>query len=255
MSEQSLNADRKGIHARSRLTCACILAIAAILLAIAAALLPIIMARRAVSHTSMCKSHIFAPATFVRNYLEYHGSLPPAFVPDETGTTLHSWRVELLRGDYFEYDTSEPWTSLDNRRILAGRFQDAYTCPTDKKALAQSATSYVAVIGNDTFWPGAKPRYLSGDIEQFKDKILFIEISNSGIPWTEPRDISFDEAIEFFSAVRKSGDSPHAGGFKYVTFAAKVQNLSSIETVEEFAEMLRLPKGSYSDSPIRDEIE
>lgn len=207
--------------------------------------------RRAQAYATMCYEHLFVLACLLNDYHLHHGTLPPAFVADETGTALYSWRMvgleEIDKEIWSEYNRSELWTTLKNRRLLDGRGNEYYACPADKKAAKQGNTSYVAVIGEETFWPGRERRRIPEIRPEIDNRILLIEVLNAEHPWTSPRDLSFDEAIALFPLLRESGHRRHPRGLHYVTFGGKVGKLSSIRSVEEFADMLRLPKGTYQD--------
>ena len=75
------------------------------------------------------------------------------------------------------------------------------------------------------------------------DKILLIEIPNSDIPWTEPRDVTFDEALDLYRKFDGFSGVGHRGGLHYVTSANHVHQFSEIRSVEEFAEMLKIRGG------------
>ena len=53
-------------------------------------------------------------------------------------------------------------------------------------------TSYVAVVGPNAAWAGEKPRKLADFGEDASNTIMLIEVTNSGIAWAEPRDLSLD---------------------------------------------------------------
>ncbi len=68
-----------------------------------------------------------------------------------------------------------------------------YACPSDHSACAAGAiqTSYVAVVGPQAAWAGEKSRKLT-DFRRTRNTIMVVEVANSGIPWSEPRDLSLD---------------------------------------------------------------
>jgi len=99
----------------------------------------------------------------------------------------------------------------------------------------------VAVIGDNTFWPGGQGRWITTDNPRIGEKILVIEIPSSDIRWTEPGDITLKEALRLFSA-EEGGlrDSGHPGGLHYLTVNGQIKQFSSIKSVEEFATLLQL---------------
>ncbi len=129
-------------------------------------------------------------------YSRYH-RFPPAFRTDDDGRPKHSWRVRILpyigEDDLYErYDFNEPWDGPNNRR-LASEMPRAFRCPSDPRPLETGITNYVAIVGPDTAWPGARGRRFS----EFGEgrTLLLVESFASDINWLEPRDLSVDEFL------------------------------------------------------------
>ena len=90
---------------------------------------------------------------------------------------------------YREYAFDEPWDSPRNRKLL-DRLGKTYWCPSERGDYHN--TSYVAVVGPETAWPGARAtptRDVGGDPHT---TILLVEVAASGHPWMEPWDLSLD---------------------------------------------------------------
>ena len=51
---------------------------------------------RGPSYRNACRNNLKQLALAMHMYHEQHGSFPPAYVADENGTPMHSWRVLLL---------------------------------------------------------------------------------------------------------------------------------------------------------------
>ncbi len=155
---------------------------------------------RGSSELSLCGHHLHLICLAIESYRERLGCLPPAFIPDENGNPKHSWRVlilpfvgdEKLKRLYDSYDFSEPWDGPHNRK-LANQMPSVYGCPGDP-GRRKSMTSYVVVVGERTAFPGAR----SIKLEEIRDDksitLLFIETTNSGINWMEPRDFVMEQA-------------------------------------------------------------
>lgn len=149
------------------------------------------------------------------SYLATHdGCLPPPFIENKVTGQRHSWRVILLPyltypGVYGRYSFQESWNSSRNRELL--KF-DEYACTTHSKS--PEMTNYVAVTGENTLWPTPKKpadyRYYTDDehkqrqlptntgrkvLAEWSKKIVLVELVESDIPWTEPRDVTLDEFI------------------------------------------------------------
>jgi hypothetical protein len=134
----------------------------------------------------------------IQNYEQEHGSLPPAYLTDRNGQPTLSWRVLIL--PYFGYDDlyrqiklDEPWNSPHNLRF-ARRMPLDFRCPSDSDA-KEGETSYVAVIGPETLWPGAESKAIP-DLNSTSRTILLVEVADSGISWMEPRDLPFGVAAQ-----------------------------------------------------------
>src|SRR5205823_6999655 len=98
-----------------------------------------------------------------------------------------------------------------NRGLLADhRLAYIYQCPTDKAAHApgSTVTSYVAIVGKRATWRHRMAESTDQRLhKQAAEAFLVIEMANSGIQWTEPKDIDFDDVPALMSIAAKS---PHA---------------------------------------------
>jgi hypothetical protein len=107
---------------------------------------------------------------------------------------MHSWRVLLLpfleqSGIYNAYNFDEPWDGPNNAK-LAGRIGNIFRRP---EAAGDSVmTSFVAVVGPETVFPGARPLKFEELGDGTPKTILFVEMRDADIPWMEPRDLAFD---------------------------------------------------------------
>lgn len=129
---------------------------------------------------------------------KHNGELPTAYIADENGKPMHSWGVLLLpyieeQALYHRYDFDEPWSGPNNSK-LAEHIPDIDQCPEDvqQRENRQPWTSYVAVVGEHTLWPGAEPARLDRIPDGATRTLLLVEVRNSGIHWMEPRDLSLD---------------------------------------------------------------
>jgi len=107
---------------------------------------------------------------------------------------MHSWRVLLLpylnqSEVYNAYNFNEPWDGPNNSK-LAGRIGSIFRRPESETD--SEMTSFVAVVGPETAFPGARSLKLEDIGDGTSNTIMFVEIPKSNIPWMEPRDLSFD---------------------------------------------------------------
>ncbi len=133
-------------------------------------------------------------------YHSEHDSFPPAYIADSTGRPMHSWRVLLLpyldkQALYDRYDFNEPWDGPNNRQ-RAAEIAVEYRCVTaDRADYADTTTSYVAVVGPETAWPGAMPMAVDDIADGWDRTILLVEVVDSGIHCMEPRDLTMKEVL------------------------------------------------------------
>ncbi len=98
-------------------------------------LLPGISFAREAARRAQCTNNIKQLAFALHNYHDAYGQFPPAFVPDQDGRPIHSWRVLILpfieqQGLYQQYEFAEPWDGPNNRRLLS-QIPSLYRCPSD----------------------------------------------------------------------------------------------------------------------------
>ena len=57
--------------------------------------------------------------------------------------------------------------------------------------LPTTTTNYLAVVGDETMWPGAKALKREEIKDDLSDMILIVENNGLGVHWMEPRDLTF----------------------------------------------------------------
>lgn len=136
----------------------------------------------------------------LRAYHVAHGSFPPAYIADENGEPLLSWRVLLLpyldsAALYRKFDLTKPWDSPENLKLAKVELP-FYSCPSHRSRKRESmTTSYLAVTGPHAAWPGSTTMESSGLKDGEANTILVIE-HHSDVVWTEPRDLTLEEAAQ-----------------------------------------------------------
>jgi prepilin-type processing-associated H-X9-DG protein len=167
-----------------------------------ALLLPAMITARESGRRAQCMNNLRNIGLALLNYEAINKCFPPAYLADKNGKLMHSWRVLILpyleRKDMYEqYTFNEPWDGPNNRKLLAHR-PNIFACPGDINAWEGDAktTSYVAVVGKNALWRAENPRSLN-DVCASKGgasgTVMLVEVANSGINWTEPRDFSLDD--------------------------------------------------------------
>ena len=129
----------------------------------------------------------------LRYYHEDHGRFPPAYVADEAGRPMHSWRVLLLPyldlgWLYREYRFDEPWNGPNNRKLMDIPMH-TYWCPSDRHTDLRH-TNYAVVVGPETMFPGSRAASLDDLRDAPESTVLVVELKNSDIHWMEPRDLT-----------------------------------------------------------------
>jgi type II secretory pathway pseudopilin PulG len=107
-----------------------------------------------------CSNHLKQIGLALQNYHDDYGTLPPAYVADADGKPMHSWRVLILpylgeKALYDRYNFSEPWNGPNNSK-LHSEVSHVFRCPSRRFGQPNTETTYVAVTGPQTAWPGDK---------------------------------------------------------------------------------------------------
>ncbi len=150
-----------------------------------------------------CSNNMKQIALALHNYHDVYKCFPPAYVPDENGKPMHSWRVLILpymeqQPLYNAYNFDEPWDGPNNGKLLT-QLRYGYSCPSQnwRAQTPRTVTDYVAVVGPSTAWPGPVGRKLSDLSDPASDTILILEATGHDIAWMEPRDFTSAEAMQF----------------------------------------------------------
>ena len=181
-----------------------------------------------------CAGRLKQIVVALHSYHDEYDCFPPAVVRDESGRPMHSWRVLLLpyleEGDlYKQYRFDEPWNGPNNTKLLASEVS-AYVCDaarSGQRVKRVTYTSYVVVVGPRTAFPEDRCVALSDITDDHGSTILVVEVHDSGIHWTEPRDLHVTQMARGINSPRGQGiSSLHQGGAHAVMADGSVQFLS-----------------------------
>lgn len=223
--------------------------IAGVVFTLAALLLPAVQFSHPHRRRMPCANNLRKIGQALMQYEQAYGSLPPAYVADENGKPMHSWRVLLLpfmeqEAIYKRYDFSEPWDGPNNIK-LAPLLDSIYACHSDSRKVPNSQTSYVAVTGPATMWLGAKSGRFGDARDGATNVILVVEVHNSGIQTTEPRDLDISQMTMAISP--KSGlgiSSGHGDGANVLFLDGSVKWLDNTVSSPTIRKLLIINDGN-----------
>ncbi len=207
--------------------------VAAILLVLSASVglaVPAVMAAREAARCMNCRNNLRQLAIGVQCYHDQYGYYPLPCTRDERGRPMHSWRLLILpylTSQNVSYDRKEPWDSPSNRKELE-KFRHGYCCPTAQGWPPPSTTTnYVAVVGRRPAWRHMDASQKNLDSQQQKaDTFLIVEMANSAIQWSEPKDIYLDDLPSLRSLI---ASSPHRRSNGYFFRATPAMNAALID--------------------------
>ena len=196
-----------------------------------ALLLPAVQAAREAARRTQCNNNLKQIAIAFQNYNDTYGTFPPAYIPDEDGKPMHSWRVLILpfieqQGLHQRYDFDEPWDSPNNRAVTDVHIP-AFTCPSSPTSTGSAETNYMVITGPGTVFDGAKAAKLAEIKDGTSNTLLVVEVAGAGTNWAEPVDLDASKLAPPFSAggPDKAG-SHHPGGMNGAMCDGSVQFIS-----------------------------
>ena len=184
---------------------------------------------RPVARRAQCRNNLKQIALALHNYHDTYRCLPPAYIADEKGRPMHSWRVLILpfleqEALYRKYRFDEPWDGPNNRK-LASTVLDVFNCPSQSDD-PSTMTSYVVILGPSTAWPGDKSTRWRDFADGTSNTLLVVEVKGSGIHWMEPRDLHVVQMSPRVNPPAGQGiSSAHPGGANVAWADGSVQFL------------------------------
>jgi type II secretory pathway pseudopilin PulG len=159
-----------------------------------ALLLPAIQVARTAARRAQSMNNLKQINLALLNYESTYGTFPPAYIADADGKPMHSWRVLILpfmeqQALYDRYNFDEPWDGPNNS-LFHNTVVPAYIDPASDGTGA--FTSYVAVTGANTLFPGAEAVALKDVVDGLSNTISVVTTTDEDILWCEPRDLEYD---------------------------------------------------------------
>lgn len=215
----SPNPENKPIPTKGRLKVILlqIAVVAAVVTVCIALLLPAVHRASEPARRTQCKSNLKQIGLALQQYHEIYGSLPPAYTVDAEGKRLHSWRTLILPyldqiELYKQIDLSKPWDDQVNVEFAKTDLY-VYACPSIPMPFTK--TSYMAVAGTGTCFPGAASRSISEIKDGTSNTVLIVEVEAAkSVLWMSPADLDGQYLVNVDAKSKFS----HAGGL-YALFA------------------------------------
>ncbi len=201
---------------------------------------------------SQCRNNLQVLAIAMHNYHDTYKSFPPAYVADDEGTPMHSWRVLLLpfmgRLDLYEqYDFNEPWDGTNNSQLFS-MIPPEFRCPDDMVSQADE-TSYAMVVGPGFLGDGDNATGISDIKDGTSNTIMFVEAHGSGIAWTEPRDLD-GTTMSFLINTNQPGElQGHADHVKAALCDATVYELPDTTPPQDTRALATIAGGEMIATP------
>ena len=180
---------------------------------------------REAARRSQCKNNLKQIGLALHNYNEVFGSFPPAFVADENGKPMYSWRVLILpyldhQPLYEQYDLSQPWDSPANKEVL-DNMPPVFGCPSSPIG---NTTNYAGVFGPNCVFTGAEVIKLRDITDGASNTLIVGEVESSDIPWTKPEDIDITKHPGLSDPA--GFNSSHVGGAHFLLCDGQVRFVS-----------------------------
>lgn len=133
----------------------------------------------------------------LHEYHNLHQHVPPARDLDGFGWRLNIHPFLIRDGDLVHYRFTESWDSKYNLALdYLGEVYQCRFCARRRNVKDPFCTHFVAVTGAGTAFPTDGTAVGFADFKDSKaDTILLVEIAQRDIHWSEPRDLTVDEAV------------------------------------------------------------
>lgn len=144
----------------------------------------------------------------IANYESANGHFPPAYIADEDGKPMHSWRVLILpylenNAIYEQYDFDEPWDGPNNAKLANKLSWRVYGEPRNSDS-DDVLTGFKLVTGPETAFEGDQTKGY-GDIWGGTSNTIMLVYDNSKpVNWMSPEDVTIDEAVQLFDRDNKT---------------------------------------------------
>jgi hypothetical protein len=208
-----------------------------------ALLLPAVQAAREAARRTQCSNNLRQIALAFHNYHDTYKAFPPAYIPDEDGKPMHSWRVLILpflghQDIYQRYNFDEPWDSPNNMAVT-NRAIPVYRCPSAPGAGTPTETNYMVITGPATVFDADKACSMAEIKDGTSNTIMVVEVAAAGANWAEPKDLQAGMLTPPIGARNaNSTGSFHPGGMQAAMCDGAVRFLSDSLPQQDFNALL-----------------
>jgi prepilin-type processing-associated H-X9-DG protein len=194
-----------------------------------ALLLPAVQAAREAARRTQCSNNLKQIALAFHNYHDTYGTFPPAYIPDENGRPMHSWRVLILpfleqQALYNMYNFDEPWDSPANAMVTSTAIP-VFQCPSDPGS-GIANTNYMVITGPGTVFEGSQAVSFREIRDGTSNTLLVVEVTGTNTSWAEPVDLDANSLTLPFARGSNSPGSYHPGGINAAMCDGAVQFLA-----------------------------
>jgi len=174
-------------------------------------LFPLGVESREAGRRTMCEYNLKAIALAMHNYVDQHGTFPPAAKYDTNGKLVLSWRVLILpyleqQGLYEQFHLDEPWDSPHNKP-LADRMPRVFQCESAQLP-SPSLTTYQVIVDPRSMFSGEPAGVPFSSVSDGSSATLLVVEAANPVPWTKPEDLSLASSDPLLGM-----GSKHPGGF------------------------------------------
>jgi prepilin-type processing-associated H-X9-DG protein len=158
---------------------------------VAALLLPAVQAARTAARRSQSSNNLKQIVLAMHNYHDTYRQWPPAYVADENGKPLYSWRVVILpfmeqNALYQQFDKNKAWDDPANLAI-SQQMVSVYRSPGDE-TVTPNGTNYFVIVGAQTAFPPDKQISLADITDGTSNTIAVMELKGIAGSWAAPID-------------------------------------------------------------------
>ena len=147
------------------------------------------------------------------------GLLPHAYQVDIQSGAETSWRILIEDRDSYscpQYDNSLAWNSNENlqatRDFCSVKYDPSKPYTTSIADIPH--TDFVVIVGDETLFVDDQSFSLDEITDGPENTIVVVEILNSDIPWTEPRDLEMNQP----DSLRRYLSQPESPGNDLIGF-------------------------------------